>query len=350
MNKRNIGFLFGLIFTTVSMVGAQTATQTASTAQSAAAAPAAASEQAPVQTTTASLTKTPSEPAPAPQPAPVQAQEPATATQAAPTAPVAKPSIAIVDFNARTLQVTIGQDISGVNFSDQYLNLLNAELVTGLTNDPTFNVLDRARIQDLSKTGQLADVTPANIADLGKSAGADYIVCGDIDLLEITKNVQNFPGFTQTRMDGRMVVNLRIVEVKSAHVIFAKKINNLLTINLNDYTTTTPTAFMEELKTDTVRRLVTEISESIIPIQVKAVRGNQVYLNKGAQSFKGGEVLDIVIPGEPIYDTDGSILDTVEEKIGKVRVDTVKPKVSIATIVESTKPVQPGYLAHRVEQ
>lgn len=261
-----------------------------------------------------------------------------------------KPLVAVVDFNAKSARIMIGQGISGYLYSDKYIDLFNAELMNALVNDRSFDVMDRARLHDLAKDRLLKTVTPLGMSAIGKEAGADYIVCGDIELLELDKRFQQFPGYSQTQMLGRMVVNLRVVEVKSSRILFAKKVNNVLTVAINQYSTTTPHSFMEELKSDTVRRLVTNISEGISPIQIRAVHDGKVYLNRGEQAFRGGEMLEIVVPVDTIYDEDGSILDVIEEHAGKVCVETVRPKVAIAGIVEESRPMQVGWIARRIEE
>ncbi len=265
----------------------------------------------------------------------------------APATP-AKKTVAVVDFSARSLSVVIGTGVQDYHFSSQYIELLNSELITSLVNDPTFDVIDRARLRDLAKNGELANVTPTSMAELGKAAGADYIVCGDMELLEIDKKVQEFPGMSQVVYLGRMVVNLRIVEVATSRVIHAQKVSDALRQPVSDYTTMSVPAFLEILKSDTVKKLVTGISESISPIQIAAVHGDKVYLDRGSSAFTGGEILDIVVEVDKVYDKDGNILDIVEDRVGSVRVDTVRPKVAIATVLEQTRPFQVGWTARRV--
>ena len=274
----------------------------------------------------------------------------ANAQEAAEAQPPAKKTVAVVDFSAKSMSVVVGRDIQDFTFSAQYIDLLNSELMTALVNDPTFNVIDRARLRDLAKNGELANATPSSMVELGRAAGADYIVCGDIELLELDKRIQNFPGYSQAQYVGHMVVNLRIVEISTSHIIYARKVDNVCTAVLNEYTTITIPAFVEQLKSETVRRLVTNISENISPIEIVAVHNGKVYLDRGDQAFHGGEILEIVIEADKIYDKNGNILDIVEDHAGKVRVDTVRQKVSIATVMEETRPLQVGWIARRIEQ
>ncbi len=272
---------------------------------------------------------------------------PVAAQDAVPAVP-AKKTVAVVDFSAKSISVVIGQGVQDYHFSSQYIELLNSELMTSLVNDPTFDVIDRARLRDLAKNGELANVTPSSMAELGKAAGADYIVCGDVELLEIDKKVQEFPGMSQVVYLGRMVVNLRIVEVATSRVIYAQKVTDALRQPVNEYTTMSVPAFLEILKSDVVKKLVTGISESISPIQIAAVHGDKVYLDRGSAAFSGGEILDIVVEVDKVYDKEGNILDIVEDRVGSVRVDTVRPKVAIATILEQTRPFQVGWTARRL--
>jgi TolB-like protein len=261
-----------------------------------------------------------------------------------------KKTVAVVDFSAKSMSVVIGPGVQDYQFSSEYIDLLNSELITALVNDPTFNVIDRARLRDLAKNGELANATPDSMAELGKAAGADYIVSGNVELLELDKQIQEFPGYTQAKLVGHMVVNLRIVDIATSRVIQARKIDDVFPMTINEYTTISLPSFMERLKSDVVRRLVISISENISPIEIAAVHDGRVYLDRGEQAFSGGEILEIVIEADKIYDKDGNILDIVEEHAGKVRVDTVRQKVSIATIIEESRPLQVGWIARRVEE
>ncbi len=274
----------------------------------------------------------------------------ATAQEVQDQAPAAKPVVAVVDFNAKSAHIIIGENISGFSYTGKYVDLLNSELINALVNDRSFDVIDRDRLKELAKQKLLNAATTLNLSGVGKAAGADYVVCGDIELVELNKRFQQFPGYSQTQMVGRMVVNLRVVDVKSTRVLFARKVNNVITMVLNQYSSATPASFMEELKSDTVRRLVMDISEGISPIQIRAVHGDKVYLNRGEQAFSGGELLEIVIPVDTVYDEDGSILDVIEEKVGQVRVETVRQKMAIAVILEQERPLQTGWIARRAEQ
>jgi curli biogenesis system outer membrane secretion channel CsgG len=262
-----------------------------------------------------------------------------------------KPVVAVVDFGAKSTAITIAPGMSAFTWDNSYVDLLNSELITALVNDRSFDVMDRARLRDLAKERNLTSVTPAELSKLGLAGGADYIVCGDIELVELTRNLQQYPGYEQTQYQGHMVINVRLVDVRTTRVQLARKVNVRLKLNLNQYNSVnvTPVAFMEQVKAEAVRRIVTSISEGISPIQIRAIHDGKVYLNRGEQAFVGGEELEIVVPVETIYDENGEILDVVEEKAGKVRVDTVRAKTAIATIVDEGRPLQIGWIARRIE-
>jgi curli biogenesis system outer membrane secretion channel CsgG len=263
--------------------------------------------------------------------------------------PVAKPVVAVVDFNAKSARIVIGEGVSDYIFTGGYVDMLNSEFLGALVSDTTFDVIDRARLRDLAGDRLLDTVTPMTMTEIGKAAGADYVVCGDIELVELTKRLQQYPGYSQTQLLGHMVVNIRIVEVATSRIRHASKVDLVQRAAIDEYGTITAASFMEKLKSGAVQRLVSGISEGISPIQVRAVHEGRVYLNRGEQAFKGGELLEIVMPVDVIYDVDGSILDVIEERAGVVRVESVRPKVAIAVVVEELRPMQVGFIARRIE-
>ncbi len=74
------------------------------------------------------------------------------------------------------------------------------------------------------------------------------------------------------------------------------------------------------------------VTESILPIKVLKVAGDQIYLNRGKGSgLKPGQVLELMSVGEALVDPDtGESLGAAEFLIGKVKIVRMLPKYSVA--------------------
>lgn len=95
--------------------------------------------------------------------------------------------------------------------------------------------------------------------------------------------------------------------------------------------------------------LANQLSDTVYPITVITVKGNDIYINRGNDSgIKQGEIFEVFAPGEELIDPQtGENLGTTETLVGKVKVKKINPKVTIVRPLTSNLDVQAGYILRR---
>lgn len=81
-----------------------------------------------------------------------------------------------------------------------------------------------------------------------------------------------------------------------------------------------------------------QLIAAVFPMKIIAVQGNQIFINRGDDGgLKEGETLIVFRPGMALRDPDtGILLGSTEAEAGKVKVTDIKPKFSVATVLEGT--------------
>ncbi|MGR3310639.1 MAG: CsgG/HfaB family protein [Candidatus Brocadiales bacterium] len=252
-----------------------------------------------------------------------------------------RPTIAVRDFKSVTKSIVIGEEYFSFKWGAEQTNLLTSDFITTLVNTRKFDVLERERmnaiIEEL-KLGETEYVSPEQAIKMGQLAQADYFVMGQIELIEANQNKYQIPysNHWQTEARGRMVVNMRIVDVRSGKIVTAKKVNVIEVQKSSSRDPITPLSFMERLKEKTVNILVNEVVEGVFPTKIINVVGNQVFLNRGRGAFfRVGDIMKVYNLGEELIDPDTQeSLGSTEIEVGRIKITEIQPKFSKAQIVE----------------
>ena len=101
-------------------------------------------------------------------------------------------------------------------------------------------------------------------------------------------------------------------------------------------------AVMDQALEKAAGTLANMLSDTVFPIQVLAVKGKRIFVNRGNDSgLKRGDIFEIFEPGEELIDSaTGDNLGTTEMEVGKARVVRVNPKMTIMEIIEG----DPAYI------
>ncbi|OIO60656.1 MAG: hypothetical protein COZ46_01355 [Verrucomicrobia bacterium CG_4_10_14_3_um_filter_43_23] len=259
-------------------------------------------------------------------------------------------TVAVIPFKSTDVTISMSKQFTNMKWSQKDTEYLTSEVITALVNNPNFKVVERqgSRLKALEEEKKFSSMTAGGMSAFGKEIGAQYLVYGDIELVEAEERPMRFESsnVTVTELTGRMIVSMRIVDVATSEIVLSKKVNQEALERVTQYSRTTPLSFMNLLKEWTVKRLVNEISNTISPIKIASIDKQQVYLNQGEGSvFKIGSVLDVFETGEKIVNPDtGEFLGTQERQIGAVRVSRIMPKFAVADLVSSAAPFAVGYV------
>lgn len=217
-----------------------------------------------------------------------------------------KTKIAVLDFN-----------LQGSNFETEDMGKIVAEwFITALVKEGRFEVVERGMLQKIIAEQKLAMsglVDESTATQLGKVLGVKVVITG---------TVMNLQNITE--------INARIIDVESASIITAENVRSASTTSL--------------------QQLVVQMSEKIIknfPLEGYIVQRNKqnitIDLGRRAGVKEGMEFL-VFKEGNVIkHPKTGEILDVQQIETGKIKIKSVRGKISEAKILEETSKGSIGY-------
>jgi TolB-like protein len=253
----------------------------------------------------------------------------------------ARPTIAVLDFAADKDTITFGQGFIVRETVETSTAFLTSELMTFLVKANKFDVVERSRMKDILTEQEFSEsgyISPETAVKLGKLIGADYFVMGKIEQFQAGIESKKIPytNEVQRQYEGKITVNVRIVDSRGGKVVAANKfIVEHEDRNRRRDKEVTPDDFLDALKEKAVKEIVNGIVEGVFPLKIIKIAGDNVYINRGAGvSFKVGDTLTVLSQGEGLVDPDtGESLGSAEEEIGRVEVVTIQKKFSTAKIL-----------------
>lgn len=256
-----------------------------------------------------------------------------------------KPTIAVLDFATgnRPLVKKIhkNQEVIAITWADKETNLFTAELITALVNTNKFNVIERDRMNTITKElkfGDPGEVLPGNAIKIGQLLRAEYFAMGKVEVIEVSQKKAKvlYSKSKKATFYGNMVVNMEIVDTRTGKIVAAKKVNLQDVHSESAHGHTTLATFIDRLKEKTVQQLVGGILDVISPTKIIKVVDNKVFLTSGLEGIvKVDTIMNVYNVGNELIDPDTREALGVEEiQVGRIKITEIQPKYIMAQIIE----------------
>jgi TolB-like protein len=206
-----------------------------------------------------------------------------------------KPTIAVLSLEAKNVSKETADAVADI-------------LSTELFNSQRFNVIERqaiTRIMEEQKL-QMTGVTDMNQAvEIGKILNVAKIMIGSV-----------------SRLGDTFIVNTRLVDVKTGALELAQNAKS---------------SRGEEGLTSAINELVANISQKVtVEGSIIRINPNVLLIDLGQKhGLVEGQNLAVVRVGDVVTDLGGAIIGRSEDTIGSIRIISVKPEYSEATMVQS---------------
>jgi TolB-like protein len=206
-----------------------------------------------------------------------------------------KPTIAVLSLEAKNVNKETADAVADI-------------LSTELFNSQRFNVIERqaiTRILEEQKL-QMTGVTDMNQAvEIGKVLNVAKIMIGSV-----------------SRLGDTFIVNTRLVDVKTGALELAQNAKSTRG---------------EEGLTSAISELVANISQKVtVEGSIIRINPNVLLIDLGQKhGLLDGQDLAVVRVGDVVTDLGGAIIGRSEDTIGSIRISSVKPEYSEATVVQS---------------
>lgn len=262
-----------------------------------------------------------------------------------------KKTVAVIGFEAPELT-------AGGATADE----LTALLVNALLRDGRFVVLERSALAEVQNEQQLAHGGTPN----GHVLGANALIRGTVTKFEpaaggATLGIGGLPflgggGASAASQTAEVTISLRVIDATTSQILFTGSASGHATTKTVGVTanaglyTWSGGAFLKtplgEALQDAIRKGVDQIAIGMqkVPWSASVIEcdGNNVYITAGLdQGIRQGAVFHVYRPGKVLTDpSTGVTLDVLYDAVGTIQVQTVRDKVSIATITSGNPPAR----------
>ena len=219
-----------------------------------------------------------------------------------------------------------------------------------LTQGRRFAVLDRRSPEIYEREKRLlesADVDPSEVARLGKVLGADYLLYGTVDRIEVTEERKTIvlTGETSTEMLATVRVRFSVLAVATRQV----KWSSSLALQHDLTEDFRPEQAAERLLDELALHIVDELTEIFFPPVVTQVTGwGSFVVNRGGNTVRENDLFEVFALGDLLLDPDtGESLGRLEATAGIARITSVKPKFSLAEMITGHDGIARGMILRR---
>jgi TolB-like protein len=254
----------------------------------------------------------------------------------------ARPTVAVLPFSIdKHVIISDGRNFFAGTIEDETALLTN-ELVHQLVASRKFDVLERARLDDVldEKDLQGSDYGSAgSLAKVAKLTGADYLVLGRIDRIGAESEWKSLPYSSRMQLQQKAFVDLylRVVDAKSGRIVTAEKF--VQETVLRDPKPTD--SLGKKLVAETAQASVARLVESLFPLRIAKVDGKTVFLNRsGEGALAVGDRLAILSQGEAVRDSDTGeelgrpLTEVAQGRVVAVDAEIVKAELSGDALVK----------------
>ncbi|MGY3170854.1 curli biogenesis system outer membrane secretion channel CsgG [Pseudomonas sp. TE12234] len=210
------------------------------------------------------------------------------------------------------------------NISDRFV----MDLTTNLTSSRKFAMLDRAfEGERQSEMGVLSSegTSMEEMAKLGNRLGTDYMIVGVIDDASIHTQSTELAGRTLTAKSATLSISYRVIDAPTGQIKMA-----------DSWTGAMPGGSVDGLAAKAAEAISRQIVDSIAPIKVESVLGDQLFLGQGGTSIKVGQRYRLLLAGDVIVDSyTKESLGRQEIEVGLIEIIDVQSKIAKAKVLKS---------------
>ena len=213
-----------------------------------------------------------------------------------------------------------------------------------------FAVLDRRAGEIYEQEKRLLasdDVDPGEAARLGKVLGADYMLYGTVDRIEVTEERKTIVLTGETRVDVNATARLRysLLTVATREIGWASSLELQYGVDEDLRTEQAAELLLDRL----ALHVAEEVTDSIFPPKVAQVTGwGSFVVNRGGNTVREDDLFEVFALGDAVVDPDtGEDLGRLETVAGIARITSVKPKFSLAEMITDHGEIVRGMILRR---
>lgn len=234
-----------------------------------------------------------------------------------------------------------------------YARTLKSNLVGAIAGTNRFAAMDRELSSYVDAELNSLDVRSPDYARVGKKLAAEVIVIPTIEEVRYLRSTRALKTSDREMVsyNAKVQVRIDVINGTTGHTIFSSDYSENPPVPAPSTlgSVADPEGAISDSTQKIVNRFVQDLLSNTFPVMVVSISGDQLVLNQGASVLKAGEVLKLVGDGAELQDPQtGQSLGAQETVLGKVQVDAVSPKTSIATYTGSNAEALGSYAPGRL--
>lgn len=227
---------------------------------------------------------------------------------------------------------------------------MTEELTNVLANSGRFEVVERSQLGTVTKEmgfGQTGLVDPATAAEIGKMAGAQYILVGKVTMADVFRSQVPILGIKT--MKGRIGLEYRLIDGETGRILLSSSLTDSHTVDEITGSDFSQQVILNKTCRDAAEKVLEEIQrKNPLTGMVLDADGKTIYLDLGLDSgIKEGEKLLVYREGKPILGRQGELIAARIIELGKVEIDEIYDNYSIGHLTDRKGPVARGDLVRR---
>ncbi len=240
----------------------------------------------------------------------------------------------VMPFRALTADANVYGTLAKL---DPYCESIAGALNEYLVQTRRFTMLDREFNAETETELSRLNYENASAGDFGRFQQllvTDYMVIGTVKMYSSPAAAYNQWTGSTTAADGPFLeVSYRVILVPTSQLKWA----GTVTIPYSACPGATAQAAISSAIDYAASEVCHEIIDNIYPVRVTDKTTFELVLNQGGVNIREGDVYDVFRRGEAIRDVSSQeYLGAPEEKIARIRITRVDPKMSYAVVVEGT--------------
>lgn len=247
---------------------------------------------------------------------------------------------------------------------NRIIESLDGQLINSINATHKFDVVGRSDMDQITKEQQFdasGNVDPKSAAQIGKDAGAKYILTATVDHFQDNQETATFAGTgdTATKRVFTFSIAAKVYDSTTGKVLSAadfqsgedafKHIQQEHNYSVKNGELSDD--LMVALARTMAEKIAIHVADDIFPIKVLIKSDNEVTINRGeGAGVAVGDTFNVFALGQALVDPDtGEKLGNEEVNVGKVTITEVDPRFSKAAIVSDTG-IDKGAILRRPQQ
>ena len=221
---------------------------------------------------------------------------------------------------------------------------LIADIENAIRNGRKFELLTRrgAAMQALRQEQEFAKsgLSAGDAALEGQFSNPQSLVLVEVTQFSFGRSSSRVPNTEKYRVSDYCNIELSVqivdTSVGSVKAAFPIKAAAKSGISMANRIGAANVTIMGQALEKAAASLANQLSDTIFPITVLAVKGKKLFVNRGNDfGLKVGDIFEVFEPGEELIDpATGENLGTTEIEVGKAKVVRVNPKMTIMDVIE----------------